>query len=257
MSRATPFLHTASLHDVGDGLGPENAGEEVEVYERNEVEFGWIRIRILSHREAKNLDASTRGVLHEASAACTKIMRLAQALERRTNAEQRLTRRSPPRRDPTSVVHHAVTSTVPSVNDGRSCRVATVRPARSPPPHPLDLVRLVADITPTASLPTTAAYVDPIPAHGISPHTFTDTFSEAHPSAVLCDVAVDATLPHSSRSFASIAVSTSDVPDNFSITEKVKVTEKRHALAATERVITNRKFLCIMRIMGCTYNGNG
>ncbi|KAJ7939712.1 hypothetical protein B0H13DRAFT_2300414 [Mycena leptocephala] len=83
-----------------------------------------------------------------ASAACTKLMRVAAALERRHNAERRLRRRNPPRPLPVRVASAAAASTAASVRDSSRCRAATAPLPRPPSLSPDNFVGHLSDASP-------------------------------------------------------------------------------------------------------------
>ncbi|KAJ7642506.1 hypothetical protein DFH06DRAFT_1334369 [Mycena polygramma] len=159
-------------------------------------------IRAPSPRRA----VASSGLLQEASAACTKLMHVAAALERRRNAERRIARRTRPDRAPASVVCPAATSTAPSARDSSHCRVATVRTPRPLPPHSLDLVGLVVDAPSHSLLP--AADVAPSPLRNLAARTYIDAGTEPPPPPMSCDAAVHASPPP--RSFCDVAVGNDD-----------------------------------------------
>ncbi|KAJ7927212.1 hypothetical protein B0H13DRAFT_1861584 [Mycena leptocephala] len=137
MSWATPFLGTASLQGEDDFSRANYEGIDMEMDDSGERALRWASTRILSHREAENLappgspmhlpalrgsaDPAARGVLHEASTACDKIMRLAYSLEHRRNAQRRLSRKRQPRSQPVLSSRAADASTVPAAGGDRPC----------------------------------------------------------------------------------------------------------------------------------------
>ncbi|KAJ7186146.1 hypothetical protein C8R46DRAFT_1185611 [Mycena filopes] len=129
---------------------------------------------------------ATHGVLHDASAVCSKIMHLAQTLERRTNAERRLTRKKRRRPPLASVVRPAAASTVTAVGDSIPCRATTVRPPRPAPPTSLHLVGLLSDVPPSAPSAPSSPLAAPV-----FPRTYVDAGTETNGPAT-SDVAIDA-----------------------------------------------------------------
>lgn len=267
MTQSTPFLGTPAIHDFDHLL---EGGEDIEWSESDDFTFGWIRIRVLSHREAEDLgmwaaslkimagtqrllptvptilpfsrrrsrpsprpyscdpspsdppsspvhtpssrtmrdgETPARGVLQEASAACTKIMRLAQTLERRTNAERRLSRKNRLRAPLASVARPAAPSTVPAVSDDMSCRAATAHPPRPSASIPLDLVGVLVDVPPSPlPLPTDNS---PSPRASAS-RTYVDMGTDSLPVPTSRDVGVDASPPCRSFSDATVGNEGSD-----------------------------------------------
>ncbi|KAJ7168925.1 hypothetical protein C8R46DRAFT_1034062 [Mycena filopes] len=166
---------------------------------------------------------STRGILHDASAACSKIMHLAQTLERRTNAERRLTRKKRRRPPRASVVRPAAASTVTAVGDSIPCRAATVRPPRPASPASLRLVGLLSDVPPSVSCPPLSSHSaalladNPISVDDAPPPapTYTDASVDPLPSPLLVDASIQV---DSARSFADAAVTTVPSLDHHNTT---------------------------------------
>ncbi|KAJ7831594.1 hypothetical protein B0H14DRAFT_3143122 [Mycena olivaceomarginata] len=219
MSLATPFLGATSLDDDDDFSGANYEGTDAEMDEGGERALRWVSTRILSHREAENLappgspvrlpaprtsaDLATRGVLHEASAACDKIMRLAYSLERRTNAQRRLSRKQQPRLQPVLGSRVADASTAPAAGDDRLCRASTTRSPQPSSLNSLHLVSVLADAAPSHS-PN-----DPLPLPTAAPScTYVDTGTDAPSVPSSRDVGVDA--PPLSRLFFDVAVGNDD-----------------------------------------------
>ncbi|KAJ7914010.1 hypothetical protein B0H13DRAFT_2003448 [Mycena leptocephala] len=159
--------------------------------------------------------AALPGLLQEASAACTRMMRIAQALERRSNAERRLARGKRPRPPPASVVRAAPTSTAPAVGDDSPCRAATARPPRPLVPCTLELVGLLVDVPPPAPSPSSPFADNLLSSPSSQPRTYVDASTDSTPVPTSRDVAVDAPLP---RSFSDAAVETSEAPDDYNTT---------------------------------------
>ncbi|KAJ7155267.1 hypothetical protein C8R46DRAFT_1117340 [Mycena filopes] len=267
MSWATPFLGAATPLDSDGFPDTRGEGKDGEGYEGDEYTPGWIRIRLLTHRESEMIGmwsaslkvmagtqhllptipnalplshspyhpyprlhayhdslpsappaspqrlrerrtASTHRVLHDASAACSKIMQLAQTLERRTNAERRLTRKR--RRRPTlaSSARPADTSTVTAVGDNIPCRVPTVRPpwpTSATSPHPISFP---SDTPPTpqpsAGIANLVGVIDDNVASPVAA-TYADASINPPASPPLVDASVQVDSP---RSFADAAVTT-------------------------------------------------
>ncbi|KAJ6485295.1 hypothetical protein DFH09DRAFT_1291646 [Mycena vulgaris] len=152
-------------------------------------------------------ESPARGVLQEVSAACTKLMQLAQTLERRTNAERRLSRKNRRRTPLAAVVRFAAPSTAPDVGDDMPCRVATVHPPRPSDSTSIDIVGVVSDAPPWLS-----PLVIPSPPSPPSPPTSTtyvDVATEPQPPPISCDAGVLATTPP--RVFSDVAISTDDL----------------------------------------------
>ncbi|KAJ7075685.1 hypothetical protein B0H15DRAFT_956312 [Mycena belliarum] len=168
-----------------------------------------------NHVSDSHTTATTAGILHEASTACTRIMRVAQALERRGNAERRLSRKRRARPPPVSAVRPAPASTVPAAGDNSPCRAATVRPSRPSAPGPLSLVGFLSD-PPVAPPPPAPSRLSPpvLPPHPLL-RTYADAGTESQPAPLSCDIAVDATAV---RCFSDISVATTDTDDDHTTT---------------------------------------
>ncbi|KAJ7244703.1 hypothetical protein C8J57DRAFT_1363806 [Mycena rebaudengoi] len=163
-------------------------------------------------------ESSARGVIYEASMACNRIMQLASSLERRTNAERRLSRknRRPNRSSQATVGHGAPASTPPDIVNDSRCRTATPRPPphlppanspHSPQPPSVDLVGVItAQPTPP---PLEQILAGPLPPSC----SYLNVGTDPHPPPAVCDAAIDA-LPQ--RTFVDTAVCTSPAPDDHS-----------------------------------------
>jgi hypothetical protein len=160
------------------------------------------------HAAATLMAATSTGILQEASAACTRMTRVAQALERRSNAERRISRRRRPRTPLGSVGRAAAASTVPAIGYDMPCRVATVHPSRPSAPSSLSIIGAISD-APSSPPP------HPLPPCTSSPRTYVDTGTEPLPAPTSCDVGVDASLPH--RSFSDTAVGNDDHDTTYGV----------------------------------------
>ncbi|KAJ6536519.1 hypothetical protein DFH09DRAFT_1091276 [Mycena vulgaris] len=159
--------------------------------------------RLHSSHARLQRELPTRGVLQEASTACDKVMRLAHALERRANAERRLSRKNRPRPPLVSVMRPAAPSTVPAVGDDIPCREATVHRPQPSAPTSLNLSGLLSDVPlPRLSLP-----FDHVLSCSPPPRTFVDKGTEPLPDPTSCDVGVDVLPP---RAFSDAAVGDDD-----------------------------------------------
>ncbi|KAJ7152263.1 hypothetical protein C8R43DRAFT_950868 [Mycena crocata] len=160
-------------------------------------------------------DASPRGALHEASAVCTNIMHVAQALERCSNTERHLSRKKRPRLPRVSVGRPAAASAVTAVSDNIPCRAATVHPPRPSAPSSLNLVGLLSDIG-TAPPPSPPSHLVSrvSPPSPLCP-TYVDTGTEPQSAPLLCEVAVDAT---SVRSFSDVSIATINTDNDHTTT---------------------------------------
>ncbi|KAJ7086982.1 hypothetical protein C8R44DRAFT_893376 [Mycena epipterygia] len=150
------------------------------------------------HITTTSATAPATGILRDASAACTRIMRVAQVLERRGNAQRRLNRKRHPRSPLDSVVRSAPASTVPAVSDDRSCRAATARSPQPSAPTSLNLVGLLSEVLPSPSLLVAAPLVPSL-------RTYIDVGTESTPTPTSYNVGIDVPSP---RSFSDAAVST-------------------------------------------------
>lgn len=107
------------------------------------------------HSQAQHTTTkSSSGILEEASAACQNLMRVAHTLARRTNAERRIARKRPNRSSNGAVGRSAPASTAPAVVDDSHCRAATARPPHPSPHVPLNLVGLIAAVSPSPPPPS-------------------------------------------------------------------------------------------------------
>ena len=132
-------------------------------------------------------------------------MRLAQTLERRTNAERRLSRKNRRRTSLAVVVHPAAPSTVPDVGDDMPCRVATVHPPRPSHSSSIDLVGVVSDVPPSPlPIPT------PPSAPALTSRTYINAGTNPLPIPSSCDVGVNVSPPLRSFSDAAVGYDTTD-----------------------------------------------
>ncbi|KAJ7175130.1 hypothetical protein C8R43DRAFT_976020 [Mycena crocata] len=169
-----------------------------------------------SGHNAPERTTSTRGILQEAAAACQNLIRVAQTLDRRTNAERRIAQKRSNRSSKGTVGRAAPASTPPAVGDNSRCRAATPRPPRPSPHVPLDLVGLVTTLPPSSSLPPPPPLLAPLSSPQPLGRTFTDAGVETVPGPIHCDIGVDASSP-SSVSLDAVVRSTTygDIEDPF------------------------------------------
>ncbi|KAJ7939714.1 hypothetical protein B0H13DRAFT_1850483 [Mycena leptocephala] len=163
------------------------------------------------HTPSGHPTTAQTGIMQETSAACTKLMRVAQALERRTNAERRLRGRTRPRPPMAHVASAAAASTPPFVRDSSRRRAATPHLSGPSVPGSNDIIGALSDAPPSFPLPLPVA----VPCNLRS---YVDAATEPAPPPTSHDVAVEATPPDSSRSFTSAAVETSDASDDLNTT---------------------------------------
>ncbi|KAJ7235379.1 hypothetical protein C8J57DRAFT_1378379 [Mycena rebaudengoi] len=142
-----------------------------------------------------------RGVLHEASAACNKIMQLATSLERRTNAERRLSRKRPNREAKAVVGRPAPASTPPDVRP-------PPHPPRPPPLDSLNLVGLLSCSPASPLLPPSPATQHIDVGTDVSMPTFADAAANT-PTRTYVETAVNAPDPNDHNTSYGV------IPDPF------------------------------------------